>query len=208
MAVRSAMASDKPEVPKAAKPVAAQTKLLLEEIERLKADIARAQQTIADLEARADIDPLLDIRNRRGFVRELKRSLAYVQRYHTEAVLLFIDLDRFKAVNDMHGHAAGDALLKAVAAGLVSHVRASDVVARLGGDEFGVVLWNASEAHATAKALELERIVEAISVPYGEARLSAGASAGMVPMAATATSAQLLEAADRAMYARKKEKRR
>jgi diguanylate cyclase (GGDEF)-like protein len=202
------MASDKPEVPKAAKPVAAQTTLLLKEIERLKADIARAQQTIADLEARADIDPLLDIRNRRGFVRELKRSLAYVQRYHTEAALLFIDLDRFKAVNDMHGHAAGDALLKAVAAGLVNHVRASDVVARLGGDEFGVVLWNASEAHATAKAFELERIVEAISVPYGEARLSAGASAGMVPMAASATTAQLLEAADRAMYARKKEKRR
>ena len=207
MAVRPAMASNKPEVPIAAKPVAAQTTLLLDEIERLKADIARAQQTIADLEARADIDPLLDIRNRRGFVRELKRSLAYVQRYHTEAALLFIDLDRFKAVNDRHGHAAGDALLKVVAAELVSHVRASDVVARLGGDEFGVVLWNASEAHAKAKALELERIVEAISVPYGEAHLSAGASAGMVPMAASATATQLLEAADQAMYARKKERR-
>ena len=207
MAVRPAMASNKPDVPIAAKPVAAQTTLLLDEIERLKADIARAQHTIADLEARADIDPLLDIRNRRGFVRELKRSLAYVQRYHTEAALLFIDLDRFKAVNDRHGHAAGDALLKVVAAELVSHVRASDVVARLGGDEFGVVLWNASEAHAKAKALELERIVEAISVPYGEAHLSAGASAGMVTMAASATATQLLEAADQAMYARKKERR-
>ena len=116
--------------------------VLLAEIERLKADIAQAQRTIAELEARADVDPLLDILNRRGFERELKRSLAYLQRYNGEAALLFIDLDGFKAVNDRHGHAAGDALLKAVARELVGHVRASDVVARLGGDEFGVLLWN------------------------------------------------------------------
>ena len=101
-----------------------------------------AQRTIAELEARADVDPLLDILNRRGFERELKRSLAYVQRYGGEAALLFVDLDGFKAINDRHGHAAGDALLKAVARELTGHVRASDTVARLGGDEFGVLLWN------------------------------------------------------------------
>jgi diguanylate cyclase (GGDEF)-like protein len=201
------VAADKPDVPEGGNLAVAQTTLLLAEIERLKADIARAARTIAELEARADIDPLLDIRNRRGFERELKRSLAYVQRYGTEAALLFIDLDRFKAVNDRHGHAAGDALLKAVAAALVGHVRASDVVARLGGDEFGVVLWNASQAHAMAKARELENIVEGISLAFGDARLVAGASAGMVPLVATATAAQLLDAADQAMYARKKERR-
>ncbi len=123
-------------------PAFAPAALLLAEIERLKADIASAQRRISELEARADIDPLLDILNRRGFERELKRSLAYLQRYKGEAALLFLDLDGFKAVNDRHGHAAGDALLKAVAQELVKHVRASDVVARLGGDEFGVLLWN------------------------------------------------------------------
>jgi diguanylate cyclase (GGDEF)-like protein len=189
-----------------ATPPTGQATLLLAEIERLKSDIARARRTIADLEARADVDPLLDILNRRGFERELKRSLAYMQRYKGEAALLFIDLDRFKAVNDRHGHAAGDGLLKAVAAELASHVRASDVVARLGGDEFGVLLWNLAQAQAAAKARDLENLIAAVAVTHGEARLSVGASAGWVPLSAAATPAQMIDAADKAMYARKKER--
>ena len=190
-----------------ATPPTGQATLLLAEIERLKSDIARARRTIADLEARADVDPLLDILNRRGFERELKRSLAYMQRYKGEAALLFIDLDRFKAVNDRHGHAAGDGLLKAVAAELASHVRASDVVARLGGDEFGVLLWNLAQAQAAAKARDLENLIAAVVVTHGEARLSVGASAGWVPLSAAATPAQMIDAADKAMYVRKMERR-
>jgi diguanylate cyclase (GGDEF)-like protein len=184
-----------------------QAALLLAEIERLKADIAQAQRTIAVLEARADIDPSLDILNRRGFERELKCSLAYLQRYKGEAALLLIDLDGFKAVNDRHGHAAGDALLKAVAAELSAHVRASDVVARLGGDEFGVLLWNLGQQQAAMKARDLENLIAAVAIAHGEARLSVGASAGWVALAATATPAQMIDAADMAMYARKKERR-
>ena len=138
--------SDQPKdgVPAATAPSAG----LLAEIERLKHDLVLAAQRIAELEARADDDPLLGILNRRGFERELTRSLAYVKRYGAGAALMFIDLDGFKSVNDRHGHIAGDALLKAVAAALKGHVRASDVVARLGGDEFGVLMWNADEALA------------------------------------------------------------
>ena len=200
------MTADRPEADTGA-PARAPAGDLLAEIARLKADIARAQSTIAELEARADIDPLLDILNRRGFERELKRSLAYLQRYRGEAALLFIDLDGFKAINDRHGHAAGDALLKAVARELTGHVRASDVVARLGGDEFGVLLWNLGAAPAAAKARDLERLIEAVGFAHGETRLSVGASAGFVPLAAAATPAQMLDAADRAMYARKRERR-
>ncbi len=112
----------------------------------------RARAQLAELTARAEIDPLTDILNRRGFERELKRSLAYVKRYGTSAALVYLDLDGFKHVNDRHGHAAGDAVLKAVAMVLNRHVRASDLVARLGGDEFVVLLWNCSEAAAQAKA--------------------------------------------------------
>ena len=151
---------------------------LLAEMERLKAEIARAESRISELEARADTDPLLDIRNRRGFMRELKRSIAHMQRYKGEAVLLFIDLDGFKAVNDHHGHAAGDAVLKAVAHKLTGHVRASDVVARLGGDEFCVLLWNLAAPQAEAKARELERLIEAVSVAYGETRFRSAPAPG------------------------------
>jgi diguanylate cyclase (GGDEF)-like protein len=177
------------------------------EIARLKAELADAQSKIAELEARADIDPLLGIFNRRGFARELNRSLAYVKRYGTAAVLMFIDLDLFKAVNDRHGHAAGDALLIAVAAGLAAHVRASDTVARYGGDEFAVLMWNLDAAKAAGKARDLENVIAQIVIPYGTARLSVGASAGIVALTADADPGAIIDAADKAMYARKKERR-
>ena len=183
------------------------TGILLAEIDRLRNDLIKAEWRIAELEARADVDPLLDVLNRRGFDRELKRSLAYVKRYGISAALVFIDLDGFKAVNDAHGHAAGDALLKAVVAGLKDHVRASDIVARLGGDEFAVVMWHLDPAQAQAKAIDLEGIIARTEIARGPVHLSVGASAGSVVLSGDATSEEILEAADRAMYARKKERR-
>lgn len=198
------MAAKTPDQPNDAMPAAR----LLAEIERLKHDLVLAGQRIAELEARADDDPLLGILNRRGFERELKRSLAYVQRYGTSAALMFIDLDGFKSVNDRHGHAAGDEVLKAVAAALTGHVRASDVVARLGGDEFGVLMWNADEALALAKAAELETVIAQLRADYRGVTLSVGASAGVVPLSPEASAAETIDAADRAMYARKKASRK
>jgi diguanylate cyclase (GGDEF)-like protein len=178
------------------------------EVSRLTDALARAETRIAELEARADVDPLVEVLNRRGFERELNRLLAYVSRYGGETALLFIDLDGFKAVNDAHGHAAGDALLKAVAAALSGHVRASDVVGRLGGDEFGVLMWNIGAPQALAKARELEAEIVATTLAHGDALLSVGASAGMVMLSAGASAASAIDAADRDMYARKREKRR
>jgi diguanylate cyclase (GGDEF)-like protein len=177
------------------------------EVRRLAAALAAAEQRIAELEARADIDPLLDIFNRRGFERELNRSLAHVRRYGTLAALLFIDLDGFKAVNDRHGHTVGDALLKQVARALAAHVRASDVVARYGGDEFAVLLWHIGVREAAMKAHELEEVIAGAAISLGGERLSVGASAGTVALAAALDAAAIIEAADRAMYARKKERR-
>jgi diguanylate cyclase (GGDEF)-like protein len=177
------------------------------EIEQLKGELASARARIADLELRADIDPLLDIFNRRGFERELQRSLSYIERYGTDAVLIYVDLDGFKAVNDAHGHAAGDALLKAVAGELTAHVRASDVVARLGGDEFGVLMWNVGAPQAATRAQDIEQRIARLSLVQGGARLNVGASAGVAALRADLTAAAVIDAADRAMYARKKERR-
>ncbi len=138
---------------------------LAAEVDALAAQLEASRARISELEARVDIDPLTDVLNRRGFERELKRSLAYVKRYGSSVALLFIDLDDFKPVNDRHGHAAGDAVLKAVAAALTKNVRASDVVARLGGDEFAVLLWNVNAPDAAAKARSLEAAIYATPVP-------------------------------------------
>jgi diguanylate cyclase (GGDEF)-like protein len=190
------VAADRPE----ADPVTAP---LLAEIERLQAELMQAKWTIAELEARADIDPLLDILNRHGFDRELARAVAYVGRYGTQAALVFIDLDGFKAVNDRHGHAAGDELLKTVARQLTARVRASDVVARFGGDEFAVLLWNLDQTQANAKARELEEAIAAVLVSEGRF----GASAGVVLLTGKETPAAIVDAADKAMYVRKRERR-
>jgi diguanylate cyclase (GGDEF)-like protein len=180
---------------------------LLAENERLKRELAVVRARVSDLEARADVDPLLDILNRRGFERELKRALAHIKRYGTEAALMFVDLDEFKGVNDRYGHGAGDALLKAVARELVSHVRASDVVGRLGGDEFGVLIWHAGEEQALAKARELESLIARVVIMHGKARIEAAASVGMALLVAETTPDDMIGAADHAMYARKQERR-
>jgi diguanylate cyclase (GGDEF)-like protein len=184
------------------------TEELRAEIRRLKAELAEARRRVAELEARVDIDPLLEILNRRGFERELVRAVAHVSRYGTEVALLFVDLDGFKAVNDHYGHAAGDALLKVVAAEITAHVRASDVIGRLGGDEFGIVMWNVGPSVAAAKALDLERLVERVTMAHGGSLLSVGASVGIVAVLPELGPAALIDAADRAMYARKRDRRR
>jgi diguanylate cyclase (GGDEF)-like protein len=181
---------------------------LAAEVDALAAQLETSRLRIADLEARIDIDPLTDTLNRRGFERELKRSLAYVKRYGASAALVYLDLDGFKPVNDRHGHAAGDAVLKAVAAALVRHVRASDVVARTGGDEFVVLLWNVSGPIAAAKAVALETAIYSTPVRWGSATLVVGASAGVALLGALDTSADVLARADTAMYARKAERTR
>jgi diguanylate cyclase (GGDEF)-like protein len=199
----SAVAADKPD----ARGNPPTTPALHAEIDRLTTDLIEAKRRIAELETRAELDPLLDILNRRGFDRELARSISYVKRYGTQAAVVYIDLDGFKTVNDRHGHAAGDALLKAVARQLTGHVRASDTVARLGGDEFAVLMWNVGEIQANAKARELEAVIAAASAGDAATRYSVGASAGIATLPGEATPDAIIDAADKAMYARKKERR-
>jgi diguanylate cyclase (GGDEF)-like protein len=180
---------------------------LLGEIERLNAALKAEQARSAALEASADTDALTDVFNRRGFDRELKRTLAYIKRYWTRAALVCIDLDGFKPVNDRHGHAAGDAILKAVAATLTGNVRASDTVARLGGDEFAVILWNLSEADAAAKAFALEAAIAEMAIAWETGMLSVGASIGLSMLGPDDELADALTRADRAMYARKAQRK-
>jgi diguanylate cyclase (GGDEF)-like protein len=188
------------------RPARAVAMRLAAEVQRLELALAEAQRQIAALEARADIDPLTDILNRRGFERELARSLAYVKRHGISAALLCLDLDGFKRVNDRHGHAAGDAMLRAIAMVLIRHVRASDMVARLGGDEFAVLLWNCNAAQALVKARALEAAIARTTATHAGIALSASASVGAAVLLPLDRTADSLDRADRAMYARKAER--
>ena len=179
---------------------------LVAEVARLEQELATARAQVAALAAFAQIDPLTDILNRRGLERELKRSLAHVKRYGVSAALIYLDLDGFKRVNDRHGHAAGDAVLKAVAMVLDCHSRESDVVARVGGDEFVLLLWNCSEADAQAKAQAIEAAIARMTPSHAGAALQVGASCGVAVLLPLDRPQDLLDRADRAMYARKLER--
>jgi diguanylate cyclase (GGDEF)-like protein len=176
-------------------------------IRRLRAQLAQAQARIDELQASADTDFLLEIPNRRGFERELNRSISYIQRYRASGALIVLDVDRLKPINDTFGHAAGDQVLKAIVGELLRHVRASDVIGRLGGDEFALLLWNLSETDVRAKAAMLEQAIDRLTISFRGRTITAGASAGIAILGPHAETGKALEEADRAMYVRKAQRR-
>ncbi|MGB6394578.1 MAG: GGDEF domain-containing protein [Bradyrhizobium sp.] len=174
---------------------------------KLKAQLAEALKRVEALQASADTDFLLDILNRRGFERELRRATAYIKRYQASGALIVLDVDRLKPINDAFGHAAGDQLLKAIVAVLSSQVRSSDVIGRLGGDEFALLLWNLSETDAKAKAASLEQAIDRLAFVFRGSTITAGASAGVAILGPHAEAGKALEEADSAMYVRKAQRR-
>lgn len=176
-------------------------------VRQLRTQLAQALARIEELRASADTDFLLDIPNRRGFERELNRSIAYIKRYHASGALIVLDVDRLKPINDAFGHAAGDEVLKAIVAVLLRQVRSSDVIGRLGGDEFALLLWNLSETDARAKAASLEEAVDRLTFVFRGRTVTAGASAGVAILGPHAEAGRALEEADSAMYVRKAQRR-
>jgi diguanylate cyclase (GGDEF)-like protein len=177
---------------------------LMAEIDRLREEIAANNRRIAHLEEVADRDPLTPTVNRRAFVRELERTKAYVDRYKAPAAVIYFDIDGMKTINDRYGHAIGDEVLVVVARTLMGNVRSSDIVGRLGGDEFGIILSHAERAAAEEKAATLARLIADIRVgPEGEA-IGVIATWGVETLVGAADARAALDAADRAMYARKR----
>jgi diguanylate cyclase (GGDEF)-like protein len=165
----------------------------------------RLRESQLELSRRALQDDLTGLANRTHLQEHLRLAVARCHRSGSGCGVLMIDLDGFKAVNDSHGHAVGDTLLKEVARRLRSQVRASDLAARLGGDEF-VVVFEPAGNEDQARALG-SKLVTALSQPYqaGERSFTIGASAGiaLAPLHGTEPSS-LLEQADRAMYEAKR----
>jgi diguanylate cyclase (GGDEF)-like protein len=181
--------------------------LRLKEADEVGRALTRASAMLMAAQHRANHDALTGLANRALFDEIFSHQLAICRRTSRYLAILYIDLDGFKPVNDRHGHAAGDVVLKVVAATLVRNVRASDTVARLGGDEFAVILWNLSEADAAAKALALEQAVAQAAVAWEAETLCVGASIGLSMLGPDDEFADALAKADRAMYARKAQRK-
>ena len=158
----------------------------------LVATALRLREQFDDLHRTARSDPLTGLANRTAF------EEAFDAGGDTDPVaVLYVDLDRFKAVNDTHGHLVGDELLEVVARRMTAQVRDHDLVARLGGDEFAVLCPGCGRDEAVLVA---ERIIAAVSEPItiGDVRVEVGASIGIA--CADARSGDLLRRADDALY--------
>lgn len=171
----------------------------------LIADVTESRRRDREIWQRANFDALTGLANRALMQDRLDRMISHARRRQTEVTVLFLDLNRFKPVNDTYGHEVGDLLLIAVARRLEGLFRAEDTVARLGGDEF-VVLMPADGDGAGARRAAAA-IVETLSVPFivEGIELSISASVGIARFPDDGESAQvLIDHADRQMYLAKR----
>jgi diguanylate cyclase len=169
-------------------------------------DISDAREQRERLTWASSHDSLTGLTNRAAFEILIERATANAAA--TPFCALFIDLDRFKQVNDTGGHAAGDALLRDIAQTLAAHVRQSDTVARLGGDEFAVLLSGCPLHQAQEIAEKLRLAVVSYRLAWEGHRFGVGASVGLVAVDGSyQAAAEVLRAADAACYAAKQQGR-
>lgn len=177
---------------------------LAAERDRLQGELAKARDRIASLAHLADEDSLTAVANRRAFVRQLTRMIAFTRRYGVPASVVYFDVNNMKQINDAHGHPAGDAALRHIATVLRDNIRSSDLVGRLGGDEFGVVLAHTSSEQAHNKAAALAEAIVKTPPRWGDLTISVSAAYGVYAFSGAEDPQHVIEAADRAMYQQKR----
>ena len=171
------------------------------------ADLQQLIDGLCDLSQR---DALTGLANRRHFSSVLEREIDRVARSGDAALLLMLDIDHFKKVNDVHGHLAGDRVLQAVARRLLECVRPMDTVVRYGGEEFAVVLPNCQPAFANYVAERIRQSVEdqAIEVAPGvQLRVTVSVGGSFAPQWIRSSAALWIERSDQQLYAAKSQGR-
>lgn len=160
-------------------------------------------QDITEHRRLAACDPLTDLANRRHFEHALAERLRHGARYPPSGVLILLDLDGFKAVNDDFGHRAGDQVLIGVAGALRGRLRDTDLVARLGGDEFAVILPHVSDREGEHIGRTLVALIGALRFPFAPDRALVSASVGATALGDKSTDLVIADA-DRALYEAKR----
>jgi diguanylate cyclase (GGDEF)-like protein/PAS domain S-box-containing protein len=167
-------------------------------------NVTAATRLSRELSWHANHDPLTGLLNRRVLETRLQRALDSAGRLGCRHALLYLDLDRFKAVNDSGGHVAGDELLRQLAMALRRQLREGDTLARIGGDEFAALLENTDVQQAGAVARKLIDAVEQFRFAWQGFGYRLGASAGLIEFSGEGLEAEdVIEAADRMCYVAK-----
>lgn len=162
--------------------------------------IADQMERIVHLERLAMTDDLTGLLNRRGFEAELDKAIANAERYGEGGVLIYVDLDGFKPINDTFGHAAGDEVLRRTGHLLRETIRPTDAAGRLGGDEFAVLLVRSQWENGLSRAENIDRILNNARIPWGAHTIPLAASLGVQAYGGADSRHELLKQADKAMY--------
>lgn len=178
---------------------------LADENALLRASLSEMRARLEELELLADTDTLTPLPNRRRFLRELERVVGQANRHGTPAAVLYVDLDSLKAINDAHGHFAGDAALIHVGRLLAGLIRSTDVAARIGGDEFALILDHLDHNSAIETADRIARCIASNPLDIGGAEIALQASIGTATILAGDTVEDVMQRADRNMYIAKTE---
>lgn len=175
-------------------------------IAKSEAQIIEQSRRIEELKRLTTTDELTGITNRRGFMQAFSKELDRVNRDKSQGgLLIMIDLDNFKSINDTYGHEAGDATLKVVAATLASDVRKMDVTARLGGDEFTILFVNTTRKEALERAQFLIRKLNNLSFIWKGTEIDIRASLGLKEYKKGSKAQHIFNAADASMYENKQQ---
>lgn len=172
------------------------------DMQQLQRYVAKLQSAERSLKKHAFFDPLTGLPNRLLLMDRFHRAIQHAKRSRTQFAVLMVDLNKFKAINDTYGHAAGDKVLITIAQRLVSLVRSSDTVARLGGDEFVLIIESLTEREQIAALGQklIDLLAEEILLDSGDV-VSLGGSVGFAWYPSDGDSLKdILEVADQAMY--------
>ncbi|HYZ15933.1 MAG TPA: diguanylate cyclase [Candidatus Acidoferrum sp.] len=164
-------------------------------------DVTAEHRLALRLSFEANHDPLTGLPNRRAFVERLEEAVRSAHDHGTTHAVAFLDLDRFKILNDRFGHAVGDRFLREVTRVMGRVVRGADVIGRIGGDEFGMLLSDCSLENARRIADKMRQVVDEYHIEHQGEVLGVGVSIGLAPIDGTTISAeQALSEADAACY--------
>jgi len=171
------------------------------ELRRSHEDLTQVMQRLHQLATR---DPLTQCLNRRALMDEMTRELARCQRHRSSFALIMLDLDHFKAINDLHGHAIGDAVLTGTAARLGANLRSTDLLGRWGGEEFLCLLTQTDPQAALHKAETLRQALVGPIIEVPGATLEVTASIGVAVYRPGQTLEAIIDEADQALYRAKR----
>jgi diguanylate cyclase (GGDEF)-like protein len=177
-----------------------------ESVSYLQRENATLRARVAELEHVVATDTLTPLFNQRHFLEELDRWCWRAHRYGGTYGLLYLDVDRLKAINDVQGHSVGNDVLRGIAAALLGVVRKSDIAFRIGGDEFAVLLDVISPEQLDEKTATMRATFTDFAIKTSGPVLKIGVSVGCALIEGKSSATAILDKADKAMYAHKRSK--